>query len=180
LLTEQLPNVQYQRYLTQGQRTLSRLFKDFKYRLPKGSYSEQKFKDIIVGRARISGKLDRVDSLDGKTRIIDYKTGRPLVSFDTRDRSRALKAYKHKLQLIFYALLLGGKSDAVEGQMVYVEAENEKNLIRSYIPTNEDMKRLRLLIEAVWPMIINLELPDVSAYTQDIAGIKAFEQDLLK
>jgi hypothetical protein len=64
--------------------------------------------------------------------------------------------------------------------MVYVEAENEKNLIRSYIPTNEDMKRLRLLIEAVWPMIINLELPDVSAYTQDIAGIKAFEQDLLK
>jgi DNA helicase-2/ATP-dependent DNA helicase PcrA len=180
LLAEQMPIDQFKRYTSQGERELSRLFRDLGYKLPKGSPSEQKFRDVMLGIARISGKLDRVDNNGERITIIDYKTGRPLSSFDTRDKSTMLKAYKHQLQLVFYALLLGPQSLPVQGQMVYVEAQNQRDLVRPYLPTAEDIQRLSRLIKAVWPMIINLELPDVSAYSQDFEGIRNFEQDLLK
>ena len=181
LKQEQLPPEQYKRYLAQGKRTLARLFEEHNYQLPKGSPSEQKFKDVIVGKARIGGQLDRVDAVNGGLRVIDYKTGRSLHSFDTKDKNKALKVYKHKLQLVFYALLLSQQSqaDTIEGQMVYVEAGNQKDLTRSYTPTKDDIQRLRRLIEAVWQKIVQMELPDVSAYPPDIEGIRAFEADLI-
>ncbi|HXY18044.1 MAG TPA: PD-(D/E)XK nuclease family protein, partial [Candidatus Nitrosopolaris sp.] len=180
LRAEQLPAEQYKRYSSQGKRELLRLFKDLGYKLPKGSPSEQKFRDVMVGQARLGGKLDRVDNNGERISIIDYKTGRPLKSFDTNDKSLQLKAYKHKLQLVFYSLLLGEQNLPVEGQMVYVEAQNQRELLRTYQPTPEDIQRLKRMISVIWPMIINLNLPDTSAYSPDFDGIKSFEADLLK
>ena len=179
LALEQLTPAEHKRYLAQGKRTLSRLFGALKYRLPAGSSSEQKLRDIRLGKALISGKLDRLDDNDGELTIVDYKTGRPLSSFDTKDKNQALKAYKQKLQLVFYALLMD-RPGKITGQMVYVEADNPKSLMRAYQPTPEDMAHLRRLIEAVWRRIIKVDLPDVSSYSPDLPGIKAFEADLLR
>lgn len=184
LATEQLAKIEYQRFQLRGKQTLSRLFNDLEYQLPKGSRSEQKLKDIKLGRAVIGGKLDRVDSSDSDIKVIDYKTGSPLSSLTTRDKNKALKAYKHKMQLIFYALLMSehlgpGKTGNIECQMVYLEAENPNQLIISYTPSRQDMERLRQLIEAVWLKIIKLDLPDISSYSKDIDGILAFENDLI-
>lgn len=40
--------------------------------------------------------------------------------------------------------------------------------------------RMKNLIKAVYDKIINLDFPDVSAYSQDYEGILAFEEDLLE
>lgn len=184
LKQEQLPPDQFARYQGKGFRTLGRLFSEFKYRIPRGSTSEQKLKGVTVGKAQISGKLDRVDEDGEGLRIVDYKTGSPLSSFLSRDKTKALKAHRHKLQLIFYATLLEAKtgrkaSGAIEGQMVYLEAPSREALVKSYVPTSDDIDHLRRLIEAVWLRITSYELPDASAYTPDLEGTESFETDLI-
>ena len=180
LKNEQMEPAQYKRYLQKGQKTLARLFGDFGYTLPKGSQSEQKLKDVRMGSAILSGKLDRVDQIGADIRIVDYKTGSVLRSFDTKDKNLALKAHNHKTQLIFYTLLLGAEAGTAEGQMVYLEAESQKAILRGYVPTKDDMQRLRQLIEAVYAKIVSYDLPDASCYTPDLAGLIAFEDDLIE
>ena len=183
LKDEQRTTSDYERYVKQGSATLSRLFSDFDYQLPKGSLSEQKIKDVSLSDARIGGTLDRIDREEGSITIVDYKTGSPLSSFETKDKSKAIRAHKHKMQLIFYALLLklhsGAQVGKMLGMMVYVEADNLKSLERSYMPTAEDIERMGSLVKAVWSKIMKLELPDISSYSPDVEGIRAFENDLL-
>lgn len=185
LKTEQLPRSDYIRYEKSGRQLLDRLFDKYGYELPKASLPEQNYKNIRLKNASISGKLDRVDRLGDSLRITDYKTGRPLTSLSTTDKNQAIKAYKHKTQLIFYALLTSRSSFynrtwGIECQMVYVEADNQKNLCLSYTPTKEDLDRLTKLIEAVWSKVVNVDLPDTSGYSPDIDGILAFEADLIE
>lgn len=184
LFNEQLPKQDYSRYLEQGQATLDRLFKQSGYRLPKGSLSEQNLKDIRIGKARIGGTLDRVDPQDEKLVVIDYKTGPPLTGgFDTKNKSSAVRAYKHKMQLVFYALLLlehtGVKVGNIQGSIIYLGDDNPRTMERTYLPTKEDIDRMRRLIQAVWGRVMRLDFPDISRYSQDIDGIKAFESDLI-
>lgn len=183
LFKEQLPETEYQRLDAKGQKTLDYIFTKLNYKLPKGSLPEQKLNDIKLGRARIRGTLDRVDTNGKLITIIDYKTGPPLTNFYTKDKIKAVKAYKHKLQLIFYALLAqqarGTKTGDIEGQMVYLEADSVKDLTKSYTPTNEDIEHLSRLVGAVWQKILDLDFPDISSYSPDIHGILAFEADLL-
>jgi len=129
--------------------------------------------------------LDRVD-LQDKSRlfVVDYKTGKPLGSFRTKDRTKAVKAWKHRTQLVFYTLLARhafALKDyrSFEGHMIYLEADQARDLIRTYVPSKEETNRLELLINAVWHKIMKIEFPDVAAYTKDIRGIMKFEDDLI-
>lgn len=185
LTDENLSQDEYQKFKIKGEQTLDRLFNSLGYKLRKGSLQEQNLSDILVGPARIGGKLDRIDTRDkNNLLIVDYKTGKPLSSFDTKDQSKAVKAWRQKLQLIFYALLTkkaprftGYRN--VEGEMVYVEAENSNQLSRAYTPTEEDIERLESLIIKVWDKIQQVDLPDTEHYSKDISGIQAFIDDLL-
>ncbi len=184
LLEQQLPEMEVERLMPKGERTLKRLFNDFKLDLQESSLAEYKINNARLGAARIRGKIDRLDMSDDTLNIVDYKTGNPLASFDTRDKTKMLKAHNHKTQLIFYALLASQQSSLsryskVQGQMVYLQAEKQSDLIRSYSPTPDDTSRLQKLIEAVWQKIINYDLPDVSSYDHDINGVLKFEQDLI-
>ncbi|MBX4201328.1 ATP-dependent helicase [Candidatus Saccharibacteria bacterium] len=185
LNNEQMVETDFNRYDKQGHRLLKRLFDDYKYQLPASSLPEQNYKNIRLDKAIIGGKLDRVDRQDSGLCIVDYKTGRPLANLNTNDKTQAIKAYKHKTQLIFYALLASKhpsfrQSDKIECQMVYVEADSPQRLSLAYQPTGDDVAKLTRLVESVWAMIIKLELPDISQYTPDIDGIKQFEADLIK
>lgn len=186
LQKEHLPKERMTLQVEQGEKNLEKLFKTYEYSLEKGSQPEISLTDLMLDSARIGGKLDRIDFVDQDTiRIVDYKTGSGLTSLETKDRNKAVKAWKHKLQLTFYALLAQNHPDfsaykTYGGQMVYVEAKYKKDLTLSYIPTQEEIDRLGLLIKAVWNKVQAYKLPDISKYEKSLAGIKAFEADLLR
>lgn len=180
---EHLLPTDYEKYLVHGKDTLTKLFAEG-YQLQKGGHAEQQFHDIRIGTACVSGTLDRVDHNDSSITIADYKTGQPLSSFTTRDQTKAIKTWRHRSQLIFYALLVQqhhtfSKANTINTQMVYLEAEQNKDLIREYQPSQAEIDRMAQLVQAVWHKAINLDLPDIAKYPQTIAGIQQFEEDLL-
>ncbi len=172
------------RLLAQGEKTLTDLFENYKYEIPSQSSFEQKISNIRLKNAIIDGKLDRVDKNGKKLSIIDYKTGSALSNLNSKAKSFELKAWKHRTQLIFYALLakyhpgLNIYSE-VEGKMIYVQAKSQGQLSRSYTPSQQEITRLEQLVEAVWLRVKNLDLPDTSKYSQDYDGIIKFEEDLI-
>src|ERR1039458_169445 len=111
------------RYRVHGEQVLANLFKLKTFRLEKGAKPEVAIREARAGAARLGGKLDRIDiGKDGVILITDYKTGVPLPSFDSRDQTKAIKAWRHRNQLLFYALLLRqssryGKTKTIKGQM---------------------------------------------------------------
>lgn len=187
LKSEQLTKSEEIKFGKQGKLVLERIFKDYDYSLSKDSLAEQDINSVRLDKAVIRGKIDRLDISDNKVAVIDYKTGKPLVNLQTKDQTKAEKAWRHRTQIIFYWLLLENSARfstianaKFEGQMVYLEAETKKELIASYIPSPEEKDRLKKLIEVIYQKIINLDLPDTSKYSQDFEGTQQFQDDLLK
>lgn len=184
LQDEHLSVAEFQRFVKLGEETLNKLFKEFKYKLEKGNQPEKKLRDIVIDDARISGKLDRIDDYSNRMEVVDYKTGKGIGSIHTKDKSKQTRAWKYKTQLSFYNLLLKNsgtlqKNKQYIGKMVFVETEEHKYLEQTYQPSEEELDNLSKLIQAVWNKIINLDLPDVSAYTPDYEGILKFQNDLI-
>lgn len=186
LIREHLPVAETERYLKHGQQLLQKLLDGGLLQLNKGSVPEQNITDVLVGNARLSGKLDRVDESGNMFIVSDYKTGRPLPSFETKDATLAITAWKQRTQLIYYALLLQnsprfkttGKS--ISGQMIYLDATSTKDMHRTYQPSDEEVNRLATLTQAIWKKVMSMDLPDISKYPQDISGVLQFEEDLLR
>ena len=175
---------EFERFLPFGQQMLSELFTTKNFSLPIGGLAELSLNDVYLGKARLGGKLDHVYQKDQQLVISDYKTGKVLSSFTTRDQTKVIKAWRHRMQLLFYTLLVSGSSrfagiSNILGQMLYVEADNAKDMALSYQPTQEDMERIEGLAVAVYEHVIRLDFPDISKYSQDMAGITSFEDDLL-
>lgn len=183
LADQHLPTNELKRYSQHGEELLTKLLKSDTFWLPKGALPEQAVNDVHVGQAQIKGKIDRIDSKENALIIVDYKTGKPLSSFTTRDQTKAIKAWRHRTQLVFYALLLQNskrfKANEITGQMQYVEASTAKELVREYKPTSEEIDRLARIVEIVWKKVKDLNLPDITNYSSDYSGIQSFEQDLL-
>jgi DNA helicase-2/ATP-dependent DNA helicase PcrA len=185
LIKQQLPHAETERYSIHGKQILANLFASPTFKLNRGGHPEFTIREAQLGHARIGGKLDRVDATKDELVISDYKTGLPLSSFETRDRTKAIKAWRHQTQLLFYTLLIQRSShftdkQAIKTQMIYVEAENPESLILSLQPQPEDLEHLQRLIAIVWKHIMELDFPDTSQYPQTMAGIRAFEADLLQ
>lgn len=140
---------------------------------------------VTLGNARLSGKIDRleIDEKNKTVRIVDYKTGAPLSKWDN-----STKALKYKQQLYFYKFLIEGSNSwkgysIEEARLEFVEPlkygadEIVRPLIISFDTKTE--ARMKQLIKNVWQKIITLDLPDIQKYPQNMAGIRAFEEDLL-
>ncbi len=61
----------------------------------------------------------------------------------------------------------------------YDEKLGEFITIREYIQEGE-IERLKRLIQVVMQKVQNLDFPDIAGYSQDVQGIRAFENDLLE
>ena len=181
---ENMPEGEYQRYLNKGKLKMKELLGTGLLKLNKGSLPEQDIKDIRLDTAILSGKLDRIDLYNNKAVVIDYKTGTALKSLETRDKNKAIKAWKNKLQLIYYALLMSKepryRNLQIDCQMIYLEADKPSDMFLTYTPSKDDIDMLSQLIEIVWNKIVNLDLPDTSSYSKDIDGVMQFQQDLLE
>lgn len=182
LKDQYLSAVDHDRYLLHGQQLMSRLLDELHLQ-PTGQ-PEVKLANIPLGPARLTGVLDRVDVADRTVLISDYKTSKPLTNLTSKDKTKQIKAWRHRTQLQFYALLAQEskqfKPDALfETQMIYVEAETPQQLFLRYQPTPEELERLRRLIQSVWSKITTHAFIDIRHYTPDYTGISLFEQDLL-
>ena len=85
---------------------------------------------------------------------------------------------------MFYALLTSqnpglSQYGNVTGQMVYLEAADQKQLTRSFSPSRDDIDRLKQLVAAVWQHVMRLDFPDTGRYQPGLGGITQFEQDLV-
>ena len=186
LIEQHMLPLEYEQYLAKGEVLLTKLFKDSLLVLPKGALSEQKLRDIFMEDARLGGNLDSIYTPDKNELIItDYKTGKPLTSFETRDKTKTVKAWRHKTQLVFYSLLAKNsgrfaKAGKISGRMIYLEAEKQSQMELSYQPSDEDLERMAKLSVAVWKHIMDLDFPNVGNYSDDYQGILQFQNDLVE
>lgn len=184
LREEGLPEIEYKRKLSEGRRLLKHFIETEAWEFQKGAKPEYVVSDVYIAKARLSGKLDLVDMTGEDTIVQDYKTGRALSSLSAASGDEGMKAWRHKIQLTFYALLLDidpaihAKGETI-CQMVYVESDKKSKLVLEYRPTKDDLTRLGTLVTTVWDKIQKLDLPDTSAYSHDLKGILAFEDDLI-
>ncbi|MBI4033473.1 ATP-dependent helicase [Candidatus Saccharibacteria bacterium] len=190
LKRKHLKKTDYNRLCNRGRDALSRYLKE------KGGIFEQKdlaergFNNdgVVIGEARLSGKIDIIHFKDaGRTEVIDFKTGKPVASWQGKDEFEKIKLHKYRQQLLFYKILLEnsasyqGKSVVDKGRIEFIEADaNEKFLPGLELAYEQDeLRRFTLLVNAVWQRIMKLDFPDTSKYAPTIKGIVAFEEDLI-
>jgi ATP-dependent exoDNAse (exonuclease V) beta subunit len=149
-----------------------------------GDKAEQRFTNegVFIGKAHLSGKIDRLE-IDHHTKTIligDYKTGNNHLRW-----SRDASLHKYRLQLYLYRALVEG-SHSFKGYRVtgayldFVEPDKDGRIHRLNLQFDEaEYARVRRLAETIWHRITTLDLPDITAYTPDLAGIEAFESKLL-
>lgn len=182
---EFLPTTETERYLNHGQMLLEKLFNENLLNLTPDGLPEQNINEVILNKARLGGKLDLINVKTDQIIVSDYKTGAPLSSFSTKNATLETKAWKQRLQLTYYAILLENSSrfqtqnKEVIGQMIYLDAETAKDMHRQYTPSTEEIDRTKRLISAVWNKIMNVDLPNIDNYSKDYSGIVSFEEDLI-
>ena len=144
---------------------------------------------VIIGNARLSGKIDLLH-LDGKgsAEVVDFKTGKPVLSWQGKDDYEKIKLHRYRQQLLFYKLLVehsasfSGKLSVSSGALEFIEAADDGELVTNLelpFDTNE-IEQFTKLISAVWRRIQALDIPDTSDYAPNMQGIKAFEKNLLE
>ncbi len=147
---------------------------------------ETNFKNqgVMVGDARITGKIDKMHIEGDQVVVSDWKTGKPKDSWKVVGDEK-IQLHGYARQLLFYKLLVEGSSDfnayqVEEGRLEFLEPVKNA-FITLPLPISEDeVVRLKKLIELVYKKIINLDFPDVSKYSQDMNGCLEFEEDLIK
>jgi DNA helicase-2/ATP-dependent DNA helicase PcrA len=143
-------------------------------------------------QACLNGAMDwvdlKLDSLGEKVvgmRVVDFKTGSPLESWDKNYQEyQKLKAWKYRNQLAFYYLLMKGHRKLAgvpieECGLYFLEADEGSEYLGLQVGS-EELERLEKLVAIVYNRIVNLDFPDVSGYTADLMGTLEFVDDLLE
>ena len=182
----------YNDCIKRGEKVLENFYKKEKDSFKLNQKVELNFQNqgVVLNDARLTGKLDLVDfdKKNLKLAISDYKTGKPLLSWNESQENNKIKSHKYLQQLMFYRILVENshlyskyKIDSLK--LIFVEPSKMNDDIVKLSATGQysedDYERFKLLIQKVWEKIINLNLPDVSLYQKNYNGILQFENDLI-
>lgn len=179
-------------YMQKGQASLKQFLMQRGRLLNSNQQTELNFfnQGTMIGNARLTGRLDVLEINKLKAKVIDYKTGKDLPSWDPRgknDYERA-KMHRYKQQLFFYKLLVdnsrswGDKGIKLnEAELIFVEPnrEGEIKTLPLDLDNQDEIERLKILIKAVWQRIQNLDFLDINGYEKNVKGIIAFENWLI-
>jgi DNA helicase-2/ATP-dependent DNA helicase PcrA len=181
---ESLPSQTAQRLISKGEAQLDTLFNQYSLALEPSSLSEQGLSVILSDNTPLYGKLDRLDIIDDQhIRIVDYKTGKPLLNMTSKSEPNQIKIWRHQLQLGFYMLLLkhtkAHKSKHYAAQIIQLDAESADHLYLDYSINQQHLAHIEKLASAVYRHVIELNMPDVSQFEPTMTGIKQFEEHLL-
>jgi DNA helicase-2/ATP-dependent DNA helicase PcrA len=147
---------------------------------------EMSFKNqgVIVGNAHLSGKIDKliIDRQKKQITVVDYKTGKFAKAWKSSDP----KLHKYRQQLYMYKLLVEGSYEFIDytvtdAYLEFVEPDEKGNIVLLHTTFEQDeMQRIKKLINAVWNNIKSLHLPDISNYPQNYQGVVSFEEDIIE
>ena len=167
-----------------GENSLRLFFKEKQDWLNQPSVNEYSLNDkgIVINKdIKLKGKIDRIniDEKNKTLQIIDYKTSKPVASWND-DNSKLL----HQHQLYFYQLLIKNstrfKDYSVESMSIMFVDPSDENEIKELKLFNNpsEVDKLKNLIIAVWAeiMALNFSKPN---FKNSIAGIKQFEDYLI-
>ncbi|HUD03849.1 MAG TPA: ATP-dependent DNA helicase [Patescibacteria group bacterium] len=179
-------------FLQRGIEALEAFIKNQKGEFNNKQIAEQNFysQGVMLGDAKLTGKLDVLEINKLKAKVTDYKTGKAIEDWDVKGKNvyDKIKTHHYKQQLYFYKLLVEGSRQwgdngikLTEANLVFVEPTRQREIIRLQLNPSESLEidRLEKLIKAVWQKIINLDFPDTSEYEPSIKGIIAFENHLI-
>ncbi len=179
----------YSNYLQKGSDALQIFFEKMYGTFKVTQQTEINFSNqhSIVGDAHLTGKLDMtdIDMINNTMSITDYKTGKPVRNWIGKTEYEKIKLHKYKQQLLFYKLMVENSRDYHKyqnnsGTISFIEPTMSGEIISLDVEYDSDeLERFSKLINVVWTHILNLDLPDVSAYEPTYKGILAFEQDLI-
>lgn len=187
LASSSLLPVDKDRLIERGCQALQYFYEQAGNSLQPTDRSEYNFNNegVVLGEARLTGKIDVLKQTGNELTIIDYKTGTPLDDWKAKTSYGQIRAHLYRQQLGFYCLLVNGSANFSKYQvsdtmLQFVEPNEEGELLNlSYNASGEELERLQKLIEVVWQHIIDLNFPDTSKYKLDARGVQQFEQDLL-
>jgi DNA helicase II / ATP-dependent DNA helicase PcrA len=169
LFNQRLLDRDYQQLLVEGKRNLEVFWK---YRsIEEGFEVERSFKHgVRVGEAILAGNIDKVVHLsNNEILVIDYKTGKPMTSWDIYkqgEKSGKLKDYKnhkHQNQLNFYKLLVENSGSYLgktvrTGRLEFTNcAEYNTIPVLDLQIDSLDLAKLTRIIDKVWKRIYNLD-----------------------
>lgn len=145
---------------------------------------DMKNEGILIGEARLTGKIDFLRTKDGAYEVLDFKTGKAYGAWDeAKTDADKIKLHKYRQQLIVYKLLLENATHFRDKPVVKVALwfTEEKPIVELVLDaTDEEIERTKKLVQAVYHKIINLDFPDVSAYGTTYKGFLQFEEDLIE
>lgn len=175
--TEQLATQQ-----ARGEHALGIFLAQAGRRFKAGNRPEYNFRDegVVYGNVQMSGKIDllEINETDKTVTVVDYKTGSL--------GSDPAKRHRYELQLYCYKLLLQGSHSfrgytVGQGKLVFVEPDASGQVQEHVVSFREDeLERVKQLVIAMWQHVMDVDMPDVSAYGTSLTDIKHFEADLLQ
>lgn len=188
LAKARLPKNEAVKQIDKGEETLVSYMKQRKgyFNIEDESQVDFRNEGVVVNGAPLTGKIDLLKIKDGEYEVIDFKTGKASKSFEPKgsDVYEKIKLHKYKQQLMYYKILIENsdrrKIPIRLLALEYVEGDDKGNIIQlPFIPSEEEVERLKKLIGIVYNKIINLDFPDTSKYGETLAGIIEFEDDLI-
>ncbi|MEA2098334.1 MAG: ATP-dependent DNA helicase [Patescibacteria group bacterium] len=189
LKRQRLNKNDFKEMLERGRDELSFYYKKKKSLFDINDLSELDFKSqgVNINGVHITGKLDRMHLDEEKKNIVvyDYKTGKPFENWKVSEDHKKINSWNYHNQLVFYKLLVENSRDFGDrytvdtGVLEFIKPENNNLISLSLSIQNEDIQRLKNLIQAVSKKIQNLDFPNIESYSKNIKGIKEFENDLL-
>ncbi len=188
LAQERLSNADFKLYRGRGEAALLLYLAEKKDSFDPKSLIEVNFKnqEVHVGDAHLSGKIDKMSKAhDGTYTVTDFKTGKAFTDWEGGSLNDKVKLYRYRRQLLFYKILVENAryfegSTVSKGVLEFLEPSHKKIVDLSLNIEAEEIAKLTKLIEVIYKKICALDFPDTTNYSQDLDGILAFEEDLLK
>jgi DNA helicase-2/ATP-dependent DNA helicase PcrA len=191
--SQPLSKVDKEYYSDRGEKALEVFFAKMGATFNKDQAVDVDFKNqaAVVNEARLRGIVDRMD-LDRESKTVtvaDYKTGAGFYRWQSPPSAtdhQKIKAHRYRNQLLFYKIMIDNAADwgrrgwkTEKGVVWFVEPERGKIRSIELEFEQEEIEKFAKLIGVVWQRIQAMEFPDISKYPPNLAGMLAFEQDLL-
>ncbi|MBN2198039.1 ATP-dependent helicase [Candidatus Wolfebacteria bacterium] len=188
LKQERLNKKQFDLLLKKGKNAFEKFYEKKKKSFSLEDKIELNFKTqgVIINNAHLTGKIDKIMIKNNEMIVSDFKSGKVINSWSPADSYEKIKAWRYKQQIIFYKLLIENSRDfsnkyfVNKGIIEFIEPFHKNIIDLDLEIEKEDVQKLTALINIVYKKIKALDFPDVSKYSKNIDGIKAFENDLLK